>query len=47
MRVQRHCIEWPRGHMDAPSVPSFVKAFEAEHGPLPESANRIIDEFES
>lgn len=46
LRVQRWCLEWPRGHAERPTVPRFVTEFERQHGPAPDSAERILEAFQ-
>jgi len=43
LRVLRWCQEWPSAHPESPGRPRFVREFEAQHGPAPESAERVVD----
>lgn len=42
IRVRRWRWEWPATHGDTPTPPLFVVAFEAQHGPAPGSAERVL-----
>lgn len=44
LRVLRWSREWPQGHTDRPQAPRWVKAWEEQHGPAPESAERFLEE---
>jgi len=43
MRVVRWCHEWPMHHSEMPALPDFVAEFQAAHGPVPESAKRLLN----
>ncbi len=44
LRVSRHFSEWPPGHPEAPNPrPRHVREFEQSHGPVPASAERLLE----
>lgn len=46
LRVLRASMEYPSGHPERAHLPGYVRTWESEMGPAPESARRVLEATE-